>query len=349
VEGVAPRARLTLARTHRAATLLLCLALIAQSVCAESKRAPEVHFGQRPEVREFIREMAEKHGFDTRKLRALFNAVTPRPEAVRINSQARAKPLPWPTYRATFLDPARIHGGVEFWNDNAEALARAKAQYGVPEEIVVAIIGVETRYGAHAGNHAMLDTLATLAFDYPPRADFFRAELEQYLLLAREENIDPRDLTGSFAGAMGIPQFIASSYRKYAVDFNGDGRRDLLGSEVDAIGSVAHYLSAWNWEPENPVVLPVRVNEGAQIPVGNVVPEKTVDELRSLGVVAADSIPGDRPAVLIALETDCEPEYWLGFRNFYVITRYNRSIAYAMAVYLLAEEIKAARAAQTSR
>jgi membrane-bound lytic murein transglycosylase B len=337
---------LTRRRGFFAAIVLICG---TSSLLAFGKRTQEPHFGQRPEVREFVRAMVDKHGFDARQLRALFDNINSRPEAVRIISEARANPPPWPKYRATFVTRARIENGVEFWIRNAQALARANAIYGVPEDIIIAIIGIETRYGANTGNHPMLDTLATLAFDYPPRAEFFRGELEQYLLLTREENINPRELVGSYAGAMGIPQFIASSYRKYAVDFNGDGSRDLLNDEVDAIGSIAHYLRAYRWETGNPVAIPVSVKDGAALPVGNVVPDKSVAELKALGVIAQDSVPGTWPATLIALETDSGLEYWLGFHNFYVITRYNRSIAYAMAVFQLAQEISAAREAQPPR
>jgi membrane-bound lytic murein transglycosylase B len=330
-------------RTTKFTGLLAGLWLAIASLSAASDPAPD--FVERAEVRAFIGEMADRHGFERGELRTLFKGATPRPEAVRILAQARKEPLPWPKHRAIFLNSARIEGGLEFWARNSEALARAKREFGVPEEIVVAIIGVETRYGANAGTHPMFDTLATLAFDYPPRADFFRGELEQFLLLVREEKVNPRELTGSFAGAMGIPQFIASSYRKYARDFNGDGRRDLLHDEVDAIGSVAHYLSAFGWQADNPIATRVSVRDGAlhSLPVGSVVPEKSVAELKSLGVIAADSVPGDWAATIMELEAEAGPEYWLGFRNFYVITRYNRSIAYAMSVYQLAQALKAAR------
>jgi membrane-bound lytic murein transglycosylase B len=330
-------------RSTKLTSLLAGLWLATASLPAVSEAAPD--FVDRAEVRAFIGEMADRHGFERGELRTLFKRATPRPEAIRILSQARKEPLPWPKHRAIFLNAARIEGGLEFWARNSDALARAKREYGVPEEVIVAIIGVETRYGANAGTHPMFDTLATLAFDYPPRADFFRGELEQFLLLAREEKVNPRELTGSYAGAMGIPQFIASSYRKYARDFNADGRRDLLHDEVDAIGSVAHYLSAFGWEADHPIATRVSVRDGAlhSLPVGNVVPEKSVAELRSLGVIAVDTVPGEWSATIIELETESGPEYWLGFRNFYVITRYNRSIAYAMSVYQLAQALKSAR------
>ncbi|MGH8756215.1 MAG: lytic murein transglycosylase B, partial [Burkholderiales bacterium] len=212
-----------------------------------------------PEIEVFIREMAEKHHFDPSELRRIFSQVKPQPEVLRaIASPATA--LPWNEYRALFINPTRIADGVKFWDDNAGTLSRARQQYGVSEEIIVATIGVETRYGRNTGTHRVLDALTTLAFDYTQRAGFFRRELEQFLLLTREEGIDPLSIKGSYAGAMGIPQFIPSAYRHYAVDFDGDGKLNLWGSPADAIGSIAHYLKVYGWKPDEPVAVGAQVS-----------------------------------------------------------------------------------------
>jgi membrane-bound lytic murein transglycosylase B len=302
----------------------------------------------RPEVRRFIEEMSARHGFDVGALQELFSRVSPLPEVAQAMTKARAKPVPWPRYRSIFVNGGRIEGGVKFWNEHADILRRARETFGVPEEIIVAVLGVETRYGAHTATHPVMDTLFTLAFDYPRRAEFFRRELEQYLLLTREEGIDPLALSGSFAGAMGIPQFMPSSYRMFAVDFDGDGRRDLWASPADAIGSVANYLRAYGWHSAQPVVVRARVAEDAPAAEG-LKPERSVAELRALGVTPEQPVPDDWPAVLVSLETEEGPRHWLGFGNFYAITRYNRSVMYAMAVEELGREIAAARRAENAR
>ena len=218
-------------------------------------------------------------------------------------------------------------------------------EFGVPEEIITAVIGVETFYGAQSGKYRVLDALTTLAFGYPKRAEFFRDELEQYLLLTREQNSDVLNVNGSYAGAIGIPQFMPSSYRRYAVDYDRDGKIDLSGSTADAIGSVANYLKNYGWETEQAVAVPALVNSEKYrkaLFTGNW-PAYTVADLRTLGIVPQTSVPIYRPATLIELENKDGNEYWLGFNNFYVITRYNRSVNYAMSVLQLADEIRAER------
>jgi membrane-bound lytic murein transglycosylase B len=326
----------------------LLASLLSASVSFPSAAAATADgYAERPEMQEFIEEMIARHGFEAGALSDLLLDARPQPSIVAaISSPAEARP--WHRYRPIFLTPSRIQGGVEYWNQHGELLARAEQVYGVAPEIIVAIIGVETLYGANTGRHRVLDALATLAFDYPPRSTFFRRELEQYLLLTREEGLDARALTGSYAGAMGKPQFISSSYRAYAVDFDGSGQRDLWNNTADVIGSVANYLHVHGWRADGPVAVPVRVNgEGYRDLLGKgLKPHFAVGELSGYGVEATETLPADELATLIALENENGHEHWLGLNNFYVITRYNRSPLYAMAVYQLAEAIREAREGQ---
>ena len=321
--------------------LALCIAPVAPAASADA-------FAERPEVRQFIEAMADRHGFDAVALNQLFVQARPCLSAARTMTDQVVQPLPWPRYRSHFVNAWNIRHGVRFWRQHAAVLARARRVYGVPEEVIVAIIGVETRYGKTRPRFPEFDTLATLAFDYPRRAEFFRSELEQYLLLMREEQRDPRSVKGSFAGAMGIPQFMPSSYRSYAVDFNRDGRRDLSGSTADAIGSVANYLKAYGWQAGQPVVVRARLPDEAKQDLSTYVsttlkPEWNVEELQSLGLVSAERLLPAAQAALLAVEGEGGREYWLGFDNFYAITRYNHSLHYALAVYQLSREIHSAR------
>ncbi len=296
-----------------------------------------------PTVERFIDEMVAKQGFQRQELVALFDKVQPRERIIRIMT-APAEGKPWNLYRPIFVNEARIRGGVEFWRDNSAALARAETQYGVPAEIIIAIIGVETRYGGNMGSFNVIDALATLAFDYPPRADYFRSELEQFLLLTREEHLDPLAPKGSYAGAMGEAQFMPSSYRNYSIDFDGDGRRDLWHSTADAIGSVANYLSAHGWQRGQPIATPAQVTGTDYLSVLDekpVQPNRTICDFRVHGVQALSKLRDDQFASLLRFKTDSGDEFWLGLDNFYVITRYNHSHRYAMAVYQLSQEILA--------
>lgn len=323
-----------------------CLAFLWLVLCIAPAASADV-FSERPEVQQFIETMVDRHGFDAVALNQLFAQARPSLSAARIMTDQVVQPLPWPRYRSHFVNRWNIRHGVRFWQQNAAALTRARQVYGVPEEVIVAIIGAESRYGKTRPRFPEFDTLTTLAFDYPRRAEFFRSELEQYLLLMREEHRDPRSAKGSFAGAMGIPQFMPSSYRSYAVDFNRDGRRDLWGSTADAIGSVANYLRAYGWQAGQPVVMRARLNEVEQDFVAYVSttlkPEWNVGELQSLGLVPAERLSPVVLAALLAVEGEGGREYWLGFDNFYAITRYNRSLHYALAVYQLSREIRSAR------
>lgn len=306
--------------------------------------ADATSFSERREVQEFVADMVSRHGFDAVSLTSLFARITPRPVVTKTMTGQVAKPPSWMRYRGNFVNPWRISQGVSFWNDNAAALARARQVYGVPEEVIVAIIGVETRYGRYPLPYPVLDTLATLAFDYPRRADFFRAELEHYLLLMREEGRDPLSVRGSFAGAMGIPQFMPSSYRTYAVDFDGDGQRDLWSNTTDAIGSVANYLKTYGWESGKPVATRAFLQPDApsDLLTGTLKPERSVEQLQIQGVKSAEPLAASTQAALLAVDVDDGREYWLGLNNFYVITRYNRSLFYAMAVFQLSNEIRLA-------
>ena len=322
----------------------LSLMLAAQASCAWADGV-----SLRPEVRQFVDQMVNKHQFNRSELIALLGQVQPRQDIIAaITKPAEAKP--WFQYRPIFINDARIQGGVDFWNQYETLLARAQTAYGVPPEIITAIIGVETRYGKNTGTFRVLDALYTLGFDYPPRSPFFLSELENYLLLTREEAMDPLLLQGSYAGAMGQPQFMPSSYRKYAVDFDGDGARDLWQSVPDIIGSVASYFNAFGWQAGQPVVTRAQVNgEEFKGLTGNITPNITVASLKQKGITIADDLVPDQLGALLEYQGASNLEYWVGLQNFYVITRYNRSPLYAMAVYQLAQEIRALRGAQRGR
>jgi membrane-bound lytic murein transglycosylase B len=252
---------------------------------------------------------------------------------------------PWHEYRASQVTDARIRGGLDYWQRHAATLARASSESGVPEEIIVATIGIETFYGRTIGGSNVFDALVTLAFFYPPRAELFRAELEQLLLLTREFGTDPLHYKGSYAGALGVPQFLPSSYRRYAVDFDGDGRRDLW-NHSDAIGSIANYYKSYGWQPGEKVLIaleePVEPARQAfkQLVERGLVPQLTVAEIRRTGISLAEPMADDALASVFSAETEAGTRYWCGFSNFYVITRYNRSINYALAVHELAQALR---------
>jgi len=252
------------------------------------------------------------------------------------------KRLNWGEYRKIFITRERIRGGLAYWKKNTEALSQAYRRFGIPPEIIVAIIGVETRYGKHAGKYPVIDALSTLGFHYPPRARFFRSELEQFLLLAREEGVDPTKPLGSYAGAMGKPQFIPSSYRAYAIDFDDDGQRDIWNDDTDVIGSVANYFKRHGWRTGEPIaqrVQGVEARHAALIEAGYK-PGIPVSRLIAEGVRLKHPLAPDMPAALLALKTVQGTQHWLALTNFYVITRYNHSPLYAMAVFQLADAIK---------
>lgn len=299
-------------------------------------------FVDEPAVIDFARDLEQRHGFNTAELLGQFAQTRPNPRVLQlIAPPSSPQQRSWERYRPRFLNERRIDGGVRFWQDNLTALVRARTFYGVPEEVIVAIIGVETEYGRNTGGFSVLEALATLAFHYPRRAEFFRTELEQFLLLARENRLDPLAVKGSFAGAIGIPQFMPGSQRRYAIDFDGDQRVDLSGSVEDAIGSVARFLEQHGWQAGQPVAVPASL-AGDPDPVlleAGIRPSLPVSQLNRQGIVAAAD-----PQAVVTLVDLVSPgkatEYWLGFENFYVITRYNRSSFYAMSVFQLAEAIR---------
>lgn len=321
--------------------LLTACALVLSSPAWKAAAAAEAA-PLREAVEAFIEEMARKHAFERAELRGILREARFRPEIIRAIS-APATARPWHEFRDRLIDEARIAGGVRFWAQHAPALERASREYGVAPEIIVATIGIETLYGRHTGSFRVLDALATLAFDYPPRAGFFRGELEELLLLARETGLSPSELKGSYAGAIGIPQFLPSSYRRYAVDFDGDGRIDLVNSVEDAIGSVANYYRAFGWQQGAPVAVRAVAGESEteSILAAGITPRYTVAELRERRVLPIDPVEEGARVALLRLELEHGPQYWLGLQNFYVITRYNRSVNYAMAVRELAQEIRA--------
>jgi membrane-bound lytic murein transglycosylase B len=297
----------------------------------------------RPGVAEFVATMVGQHGFAGEDLERVLGDAAVLPSVLEAMGRP-AEARPWHEYRKIFLTPERVDSGVEFWRENRAALERAAASYGVAAEVIVAIIGVETRYGRNTGSFRVIDSLSTLAFAGSRRTDFFRDELEQFLLLAREEGIPPLSPKGSYAGAMGIPQFISSSFRRYAVDFDHDGQRDLWRNPSDAIGSVANYLRAHGWRRGGLIALraTVRGPEPPALAQEGLKPTLTSARLRESGVSLEGEVSEDELGTLVQLETPGGFEYWVGFQNFYAITRYNHSSLYAMAVFQLARELSAA-------
>ncbi len=302
---------------------------------------------QEREIEAFIAQMVSEHRFAQTKLEQLFSRVKHQPSIIEaINRPAEAKP--WYRYRPIFLTERRIHGGLKFWQEHADTLARAEKEYGVPAHIIVAIIGVETFYGRNQGSYRVIDALSTLGFDYPPRGQFFRGQLEEFLLMAQEEKRDPMEFLGSYAGAMGMPQFIPSSFRSYAVDFDADGHRDLWENHADIIGSVANYFARHHWRNGEPVAERLTQHKGVpQVLLDKgLKPSLSLEELKRAEIAPLTPLKEDETAALLALDSDeGKEEYWLTRHNFYVITRYNRSPLYAMAVYQLAEAIRTSRTA----
>jgi membrane-bound lytic murein transglycosylase B len=294
-----------------------------------------------PGIPAFIDEMVAKHQFKREELQLAFSRAEYRADVI----ESISKPAilrPWVEYRPTFINPQRIEGGVQYWRKHASALKRAERKYGVPQEIILGIIGVETMYGRNAGRYLALDALTTLAFVYPRREEFFRDELEHYLLLAREQGFDLLGIQASYAGALGIPQFMPSSYRRYAVDFNGNGKIDIMNEPDDAIGSVANYLKQFGWRSGEPVALLSKVEDEKRL--GTVGDARPYIAWRDVGVTPVKKHDSELPpAWLLDFTVESGKEYWLVFNNFNVIMRYNNSNFYAMSVYQLADAIRRAR------
>jgi membrane-bound lytic murein transglycosylase B len=315
----------------------------------------DIHFGQWQAVREFEDDMVARHGYTREDLDAIVNQTRFIDSAVELVKPAPpGKPKNWHAYSERFIEPIRIGAGVRFWNENAELLARAEAAYGVPAEIIVGILGIETIYGRDPGRFRIMDVLTTLAFAYPEapnraeRMDFFRSELENTLVLARQEGIDPFSLQGSFAGAVGMPQFMPGNILKYGVDFDGDGRIDLRNSAADAIGSVANFLVQHGWDRNNtgPAVFPADVapSQAWQPLLGGLEARYRADELANAGVATRTPLPAERLYGLVDLQNGADPtEYWVANANFFAITKYNRSYFYAMSVIELGRAVRLVR------
>lgn len=331
-------------RTVLFAGLSLLLVAVQADADADADSEAELEAADYGALQAFVEEMVLEHGFERAELEALLAQARTQEEIIDRISRPAERALTWAEYRRIFLGDARIEEGARFVLDHREALARAHALFGVEPIYVSAILGVETRYGRFKGDWLVLDALYTLGFDYPPRADFFRRELEAFLLLAREEGKDPRALTGSYAGAMGWGQFISSSYRAYAVDFDDDGVRDIWANPVDAIGSVANYFAEHRWQAGEEVLRNVEIDDPEAVAeFMNVGLElgTTVGALMALGVRGLEGLAPQTPAGLWQVEAEAGQRFVVTFGNFYTITRYNRSHLYAMAVEDLARAIEA--------
>ncbi|PTQ90396.1 lytic murein transglycosylase B [Agitococcus lubricus] len=325
-------------------TTLLCLLAV---LSCPLQMATAGDFDNYEELQALISSMEREGIYPEGELTALFSMVKRQNKALDAIARPAEKTKEWKDYKNQFLSAERINNGVEFWQRYNKALNLASEQYGVPPEIIVAIIGVETKYGANKGNFKVLDALTSLAFDYPPRAPFFRKELRTFLQLAKEQNLNPLETYGSYAGAMGFGQFMPSSWRNLAVDFDADGKIDLLNNPIDAIGSVANYFKANGWQTGLPVVSRAKIIADNYDDAPNNKDLKavsTLNALSALGLVPRDTVKASDLAVnAIRLQGDNGAEFWLAFDNFYVITRYNRSLLYAMAVFQLSESIKEVR------
>lgn len=322
----------------------LVLALFTLLLVFFSQRSfAEAKFLARPDVQRYIDEQVKRGRFTRASLEAVLANVEVKPSILAILDRPPTG-RPWYLFRSSIVTEAMLSEGVHFWKTHEQVLQRAARIYQVPPEIIVAILGIETRYGKNTGSFRVVDALATLGFDYPRRAQFFRHELTEFLTLAQEEDVSPLLLKGSYAGAMGLPQFMPTSYRRWAVDFDNNGRRDIWSSVDDAIGSVAYYLKQHGWIWGDDILVPANVKPGPSLDA--LVADKfnlhyTIAELKALGVEAEVPVPSKVKAVVVPLEIKPgQMEYWLGLNNFYVITRYNKSTLYAKAVAEMAQELK---------
>jgi len=302
--------------------------------CLEISSNESFDYSSREDVKQYIKEMSAKHGFESDKLMKLLGSAVYQEKVVRIMNRQPEGTMTWSRYKEMMLSDSRVSAGEEFIKLYKEDLNKAEDLYGVPAEIIASIIGIETRYGRITGNIRVLDSLMTLSFNYPRRSKFFKVQLEEFLLLSREEGFNPESLEGSIAGAMGYGQFMPDSYRKYAVDFDSDGVRDILTNPVDAIGSVANFLNKkGKWKPNAPIAIQANVYNQIEPLKSSFKPYMTNNELDKLGLVASQNIPGNLKFVPFSLELEEGHEYWLGFDNYQALSRYNRSKLYVMAVF----------------
>jgi membrane-bound lytic murein transglycosylase B len=337
----------TLSAGNVRSRLIAAVLLLAPVNALQANPATQTSYAERKEVQAFITEVAGKDGANRQKLQTLFAGAYRQQPIIDSISRPAEHTISWGEYRKIFITQKRIKGGVDFYNTHHEVLKRASRQYGLAPEIMVAIIGVETFYGERKGNYRVIDALSTLAFDYPPRANFFRQQLREFLLLEREAGIALDTVTGSYAGAMGYPQFISSSYRDFAVDFDSDNRIDLINNPVDAIGSVGNYFHQHKWAKGQPVAFratftgtPEQEKALESLVNQSLSPNTTLGAARAAGLSIKRALPDDTPVMMMKLEGSKGTQYWLGLNNFYVITRYNHSSLYAMAVFQLSNKVK---------
>jgi membrane-bound lytic murein transglycosylase B len=323
-------------RTPFTAALLVCAALLVRP---EPGAALDI---KRPEVKDFIEHMSDTYNFKKRALRKLLKSADSQPAIIDAMSKPAEKAKLWYEYRPIFINERRIREGTEFWIAHRQALDQASIKSGVAPEYLAAILGVETYYGRLTGTYRVLDALVTLSFDYPPREKFFREELEQFLLLTRDAHLDPKALKGSYAGAMGAPQFMPSNYRRYAVDADANGRIDLWNDWPDVCASVGNYLKEHGWNTGEPVLeeATVAAEKAGELDGRKLALSETVGSLAAKGVSFETSLPPEAPAILIAADEPDGVHWRVGYNNFFVITRYNHSALYAMAVYDLAAAVK---------
>ncbi|MEM7431951.1 MAG: lytic murein transglycosylase B [Pseudomonadota bacterium] len=307
-------------------------------LCASTTFALDL---EREDVRAFIDSMVAEHNYERSVVESILADAEIKPKILETIARPAERTLTWADYRPIFMTEERVNAGAKFLLEHRDELERIASETGVPTETIVAIIGVETYYGRITGGHRVVDALATLAFDYPPRSKFFRSELVHFLLLVREEGMDASDAFGSYAGAMGRPQFMPSSYRAYAVDSTGDGKRDIWGNWTDVAGSVANYFVEHGWKPGGPVTTRATLSSrfDGELPKNSLKATATVQSLSDDGVVFDTQLAGDAGTTLLTLEGADGTEHWVGFHNFFVITRYNRSVMYALAVHQLAQDI----------
>jgi membrane-bound lytic murein transglycosylase B len=339
---------MTLITSRRTLLLLATLAPLLTATAAAGKSVlrrrpvPHEHFDlTRPEIREFIAYAAERTGLDAARIHRLLADAVPQKSILEAMSRPAERVLPWYRYRERFLTERRIDTGVAFWSEHAALLARISREHGVAPEYLIAILGVETSYGRSMGHYRVLDALATLGFDYPERGEYFRRELEQFLLMAHEEKIDPLAVRGSYAGAMGAPQFMPSSFRRYAVNGDEPGRRDLWHDWSCVLASIANYFVEHGWHRDEPVLAEASTQSTGDDPLAfELGLGDTLGGIRARGYEVASTLADSTPAMLVPAEQPESMSWRVGFTNFFVITRYNRSPRYAMAVHDLAQALK---------
>ena len=339
---------MTITASRRTLLLLATLAPLLTATAGTRKRSlkrkavAREHFDlARPDIRDFIAHAAEQTGLQVAAIRAVLADAQPQKSILEAMSRPAERILPWYQYRERFLTERRIAAGVEFWGEHRELLARVSRDRGVAPEYLIAILGVETAYGRQTGHYRVLDALATLGFDYPQRGEYFRHELEQFLLMTQEERMDPLSVRGSYAGAMGAPQFMPSSYRRYAVDGDHNGRRDLWGNWSDVLASIANYFIEHGWQPDAPVLAEASTRSAGDDPLAfELGLGDTLGGIRARGYDVDSPLPDATPAMLVPAEQPESMTWRVGFTNFFVITRYNRSPRYAMAVHDLAQALR---------